>query len=228
MTTKTKPRGEDKNSEPHRVGIPLVKPRSRAKSLEFKSYGRARSLAILDHAPPNRKKFAGDWDELKYIFSKILYWYYNRANHRKAFEYRSRFKELLETLAAKHPQAIFLEECWSVLHELDGKLQRAIEHREREIGLILGLWKASENTPVREHALDGYGVDAVCDRLELLALLYHQSGNADRAIVLLVESRRLCESTGLPFEGNELLLDYLDERQPAFASIVHGGSKNRD
>ncbi len=74
----------------------------------------------------------------------------------------------------------------------------------------------------------GYGVDALCDRLELLSILYHEWGEMDRAIVLLVESQRLCESAGLPFEGGELLRDYLVEREPGLATVIRGESNRRN
>jgi hypothetical protein len=107
-------------------------------------------------------------------------------------------------------------------------LKKAIEHREREIELILRLWKISEPTPARVHDLPGYGVDSLCDRLELLAILNHDLGNLDRAIVRLVESQRLCGSASLPFDGDDLLKDYLDEREPGLALVMNGESSRRN
>jgi len=228
MTSKTKAPSQGRKLGPQdKLSIPLAKPQARASGRKIKSYGGKFAQSSHDGAPAARKKFEGDWDELKYLYHKILYWYYNREDRRQASEFRDRFEELLKKLASRHPEAIFVEECWSVLYELDGDFDSAIEHREREIELILRLWKVSENTPTREQALHGYGVDALCDRLELLSILYHDSGNLDRAIVCLVESQRICESASLPYEGNDLLMDYLDEREPGLVVVMRGESSRR-
>ena len=49
------------------------------------------------------------------------------------------------------------------------------------------------------------------DRLDLLAVLYHDSGNLDKAISTLKESKQVCEKHGLKFDGVDLLQDYLQK-----------------
>jgi hypothetical protein len=159
---------------------------------------------------------SGEWIELTYLYDKMLYWLYGRGDRRRAAVFRDRFEQLLDQVAASH-EAIFGEECWSILHELDGDYRRAIEHREREIGLIVKLREISKDTPSEAYVLRGYGIENLCDRLELLSILHHASGDLDRAIVVLAQSRRLAESADIPFEGEELLQEYLDEREPRFA-----------
>jgi hypothetical protein len=162
---------------------------------------------------------AGEWIELTYLYDKILYWFYDRGDRPRALEIRDSFERLLNAVASEH-EAIFGEHCWSILHELDGDHRRAIEAREREIGLILKLREISKDTAGAEYVLRGYGIETLCDRLDLLAILYHESGDPDRAIVALAESRRLAEAAGIPFEGGDLLREYLDEREPRMARLV--------
>ena len=178
-------------------------------------------MGVRVKAPFARKGFREEWVELTYLYDKILYWLYDREDCCRAGEFRDRFEQLLKQHAADH-EAIFGEECWSILFELDGDHHRAIQHREREIALIRRLREISKDSPleVKDYVLRAYRVENLCDRLELLSILYHDSGNLDRAIVLLAESKRLCEFAGLPFEGEDLLQEYLDERAPEFARLI--------
>jgi hypothetical protein len=221
--TKGKQVGAEGKRVLHLVQVPAILSRT-----DVKPSGHKPAQSSLEPAPATRKRFDGDWDELKYLYQKILYWYFCRDDREEALKFRDRFEGLLSELASRHPDGIFIEECWSILYDLDRELHQAIEHREREIELILRLWRDSENTPAREHTLHRYGVDAFADRLELLAILYHDSGNLESAIVRLVESKRLCEAAGLPFGGNELLTDYLDEREPRFAVFLRTESSRRN
>jgi hypothetical protein len=153
------------------------------------------------------------------LYQKILYWLYGRGDRRRALAFRDRFDGLLRETDSGH-EAIFGEECWSILYELDEDFRGAIRHRERELELILNLWEVSEHSPAKDFVLSRYGTEDLCDRLDLLATLYHDVGDLDRAIVLLAESKRLCESTGSRFDGEDLLRQYLDEREPRFAKFV--------
>jgi hypothetical protein len=169
--------------------------------------------------PAVKRVFSGPWDEITYLYDQIIYWYYERSNQKRALTYCPRLHTLLKQHASKH-EAIFGEECWSLLYELRGNYRAAIRHREREIDLILKLWEISQESPVREIVLAQYDPSDLCDRIELLAILYREVGNLDRAIVLLVESRQLCEKAGIPFEGKQLLQDYLEERNPNLAKVL--------
>jgi hypothetical protein len=185
--------------------------------------------ACVPSGPPSRilpvlRIPSGEWIELTYLYDKMLYWLYGRGDRCRAAEFRDRFEQLLDQVAPSH-EAIFGEECWSILHELDGDYRRAIEHREREIGLIVKLREISKNTPSEAYVLRAYGIENLCDRLELLSILHHASGHLDRAIVVLAESRRLAESAGIPFEGEELLHEYLDECE-TLRSLI-GGTPDR-
>jgi tetratricopeptide (TPR) repeat protein len=162
--------------------------------------------------PADRRKFANEWDEINYLYEKLLYWLYRREDTRKARAYAGRLERLLSRVAAKH-EAIFGEECWSLVYEAKGDLRNAIKHRESEIRLIRRLHEITRNAPDAEFALKNYGDADLSDRMDLLAVLYHDAGKIERAIELLRESKRFCATRGIPFDGQDLLDDYLAEQK---------------
>jgi hypothetical protein len=150
-------------------------------------------------------------DELNYLYDHILYWSYERGQPGRAGKFLDRFGRLLKERFAE-PASIFGEECWSLFRELSGDLAGAIRHREREIELILKLWDVSAGTPGMPVVLERYGTSDLSDRYDLLAILYHDAGDLDGAIVTLMRSKWLCESFKVPYEGESLLQDYLYEK----------------
>jgi tetratricopeptide (TPR) repeat protein len=167
---------------------------------------------MKDKPPPDRRTFADKWDEIGYLHDKLLYWLYQRADPRKARGYAQRLEQLLPTAAPDH-EAILGEECWSLVHETKGELGRAIKSRENEVRLIRRLYELSRGAPYKEVALRDYGYDDLSDRLDLLAVLYHDSGDLDKAITTLQESRKLCQEHGMEFDGDDMLQDYLEEKR---------------
>ena len=165
--------------------------------------------------PPGRRKFASDWDEIEYLYHKLLYWLYRREDVGKARSYADRLERLLRQAAPNH-QAILGEECWSLVHETRGNLRKAIEHRENEIHLIRRLHQMARNAPQAEHLLKDYGYEALSDRLDLLATLYHDSGDLENAIRALEESQQLCDAQRITFDGKDLLDEYLGEKRSLF------------
>lgn len=158
----------------------------------------------------SRRKFHGAWDEIDYLYMKILDWFYGRENRRKALPFCVRLQALLEKTPEAH-EAILGAECWSLICEVRGDLAGAIAYREREIEMIKRLHRISVNTPGRDFALRGYDYSDWSDRLDLLAILYHDAGDIAKAIDILKESRRLCKRHGIAFDGKDLLRDYLAE-----------------
>lgn len=108
--------------------------------------------------------------------------------------------------------SIFAAECRSLVSEAKGDMQNAIRHREEEIRLIRRLHSISQGTPGEEIAFSQYGFDDLRDRLELLAVLYHDSGQLNKALVVLEEAKRLCLEHEFPFEAEDILKEYLEER----------------
>lgn len=169
--------------------------------------------------PPGRRKFASAWDEIMYLHDKLLYWLYQREDERKACPYAKRLEQLLPRATPTH-EAILGEECWSLVYETKGDLAKAIKHREKEIRLIHRLHELVRKSPCDQCALEGYGYDDLSDRLDLLAILYHDSGQFDKAIRTLQESKRLCKAHGLTFDGEDMLREYVAEKRLADLSRV--------
>jgi hypothetical protein len=166
---------------------------------------------MKDKPPSDRRTFAGEWDEIGYLYDKLLYWLYQRADAGKARRYAQRLERLLHAAAGGH-DAILGEECWSLVHEAKGDLPKAIEFRENEIRLIRRLHELSRGAPYEAVALEEYGWDDLSDRMDLLAVLYHDSGDLDKAIATLQESKELCRKNGIAFDAEDLLQEYREEK----------------
>jgi tetratricopeptide (TPR) repeat protein len=108
--------------------------------------------------------------------------------------------------------AIFGEECRALIHEAKGNVQNAINHREDEIRLIRRLHKISRNSPGEAFAFGQYGFSDLRDRLELLAVLYHDSGQLAKALSALEEAKQLCLDHDIPFDAEDVLREYSEER----------------
>ena len=158
---------------------------------------------MTTEAAPAGKKPRGGWAEINR--------FYERANRPAALRYGERFFDLLTKNADGH-DSIFGEECWSLLFELRKDLHEAVKHKEHEIELIQQLWEVSANTPGMTVVLRTYGIGDLADRLDLLAILYHDAGRLDTAILTLMRSKWLCESFKVAFESENLLQDYLYEK----------------
>ena len=97
------------------------------------------------------------------------------------------------------------------VYETRGEFRKAIKHRENEVRLIRRLHELARKMPDPNVALKDYGYADLSDRLDLLATLYHDSGQLDKALALLHESKKLCEKHGVEFDGGDLLEEYLAE-----------------
>lgn len=161
--------------------------------------------------PLRRHKFANDWDEVEYLYQKLLYWLYEREDAAKAASYANRLERLLRSVDPSH-ESILGEECWSLVYETRGDLSKAIEHRENEIRLMRRLHELARASAEDSLALEDRGYDDLSDRLDLLATLYHDGGELDRAISLLRESEQLCKAHEIEFDGQDLLDEYLAEK----------------
>jgi hypothetical protein len=157
-----------------------------------------------------RRKFRSEWDEINYLRDKVLYWFYEREDQRKALRFCDRLQTLVERASADH-ESILGEECWALLCEIRGDLTGAIAYREHEIEQIKKLFRISAKSTQRDFIFQTFDYSDLGDRLDLLAILYHDTGNLKKAVVLLKESRQLCKRHRIPFEGEDLLRDYLAE-----------------
>jgi hypothetical protein len=115
-----------------------------------------------------------------------------------------------------------------LVYEVEGNLLNAIKHRENEIRLIQRLHEISLHTPSKDFVLERYDYSDLSDRLDLLAVLYHEVGDLDKAISVLHESKRLCTSNRIRFDGEDLLHDYLSvKREVARQHADFGNSERR-
>ena len=150
--------------------------------------------------PRTRRNFSGEWDEILYFYHRILYWWYNRRSRHRALHFCNRLEPLLRLHARNHT-AIKGEECWSLVFEVRGDLQKAIRHRENEIRLIERLRRLGQAT-------DDYQPRDLADRLDLLGILYHDAGHTQKAIKCLLKSKPVCALSAIPFDGTKILAEY--------------------
>lgn len=170
-------------------------------------------------APPDRRKFGTAWDEIGYLYDKLLYWLYQRQEAERARPYAKRLERLLPK-ADPHHEAIRGEECWSLVFETKGDRQSAIKHRQNEIRLIRRLHESARIAHNESVILKAYGYDDLSDRLDLLAVLLHDSGDLESALRTLHESRQLCKKHGVRFDGDDILKEYLAEQPESRGSRV--------
>src|SRR5262245_27388240 len=131
-----------------------------------------------------RRKFSDVWDEIDYLYHKVLSWFYDRGNRAKALPYCRRLEALLPE-ADPEGQAILAEECRSLVAEVKGDLRDAIRFREHEIELIKELHRLTADSPEKEFARSGYDYEGLSDQLDLLAALYHEAGDLEKALAAL-------------------------------------------
>jgi hypothetical protein len=162
--------------------------------------------------PPTRRKFANEWDEIEYLYGKLLYWFYEQENPARARPYAARLERLLQKVPDSN-EAILGQECRSLLYELKGDLPKAIEHRGQEIRLIEALLRMPLDPQSKKFVLHCYDYSDLSDRLDLLAILYQDSGDLEKAILTLQGSKQLCKREGITFDGGDLLQEYVAEKQ---------------
>jgi tetratricopeptide (TPR) repeat protein len=153
---------------------------------------------------------AQEWREIDDLYHQLLYWYYDRENLPKARPVARRLERLLSEV---NSQTILGESAWSLVLESKGDLPGAIQHRQNEIGLMRRLLQISAKASDPKAVLKHYDFADLSDRLDLLAILYHDAGNLEQAIKVLRQSKSFCENHGIPFDGNNLLQDYLAEQK---------------
>jgi hypothetical protein len=160
----------------------------------------------------NSRGFTNIWDAIRSHYHRILDLYYEQGDREAALKDSILMEGLLKG-APLCEQSIFGEECWSVIHEVRGELSKAIRHRENEVRLIEELWRTVSSAN-RDIIFRAYGPSDLSDRLDLLANLYHENGDLDRAIDTLERSAKLCLEHRIEFEGEEMLKQYRREKRP--------------
>jgi hypothetical protein len=176
--------------------------------------------------PAARRKFADVSEEMGYLYDKLVYWLYHRQDAQRARRFADRLGRLLSK-AGPETQSIFAEECRSLVAETTGDLPKAIAHREKEIRLIRRLHELARKSAGEDFALRQYTYADLSDRLDLLAALYHASGELEKALGALQESKRLCERHRVKFDGADMLQEYLEERRNSQEGPPSSGRNGR-
>jgi tetratricopeptide (TPR) repeat protein len=167
--------------------------------------------------PPERRKFAGVRDKAAYLYERLLYWFDEGNDPSRAHAYAQRLDELLSKECPDNG-AIFPEECRSLICEVRGDLAGAIEHRENEIRLINRLHEISIDRPHWDKILELHGYEDLSIRMDWLSELYHESGQIERAVETLQESKRLCAEHGVRFGAADLLREFSADLRKSIAS----------
>jgi tetratricopeptide (TPR) repeat protein len=149
-------------------------------------------------------------DDIDRLYRKLLLWFYEKQDRKKAVPLAERLDRALK---ANRENSIRRQECLSLIAEVRGDLSSAIKHRLREIELIRKLHQLSAGKPGERYVLREYSGADLSDRLDLLAILYHDAGKLEQAVEVLEESRRLCEAHHVKFDGVDLLCEYRAEIQ---------------
>ena len=136
----------------------------------------------------SKSRFASAWDEMGYLYYKILRWFYKAPWSRaKAAPYARRLEHLLESTPGAS-QAIRGQEYWSLVCEIQGDLVGAIKHRKKEIAL----WRKLFSLPDYSSGIAGLGdYSDLADRLILLALLCQRAGRRRAAMKYASEAESI-------------------------------------
>jgi tetratricopeptide (TPR) repeat protein len=154
------------------------------------------------------------WREIDDTYHQLLDWFYDKRNPQKARPIARRLERLLSEVKSDDP-TILSEGAWALVSECKGDLPGAIKHREKEIRLMKRLLEIASKAKDPKAILKHYDYSDLADRLDLLAILHRDAGNLDQAIKLLRQSKLLCEHHAIPFDGKNLLEDYLAEKESA-------------
>lgn len=119
---------------------------------------------------------------------------------------------------------ILCQEALSLICQVEGDLNGAVQHRERQIGLIRKLHAIALGTPHEGVALEAFGYKALRAGLSTLAALYFGVGEPDKAIAALIESNLIAAHhgkgrgssylVGTPGEPTAFLGDYYEHFCP--------------
>lgn len=160
------------------------------------------------------------------MYLEFLRLYYDEG---KVTQARKVGKKLGLALAKQPEEADSIrgEEIRSLLAELNGDLVEAIRSRESEIRKILELHTLVKDKPSWNYVFRLYDYADVSDRLDLLAILYDSAGDHVRAVAILEESKRFCESHGIEFDGQDVLSEFEQARKARLKFVGNGGRKTK-
>jgi tetratricopeptide (TPR) repeat protein len=145
------------------------------------------------------------------LYEKLLTLLYEQQDVLRARPVADRLAGLLARFNPS-PESIFVEECRSLVCEARGDLPCAIKHRENQIQLIRQLHEGMEGTEHEDYILGQYDYEDLSLALRLLAMLYHESGDLEKAVQTLDESLQVGAEHGIEFDADDLLEEYRAEK----------------
>ena len=157
-------------------------------------------------------KSADTWEQISQMYDRLVYWLYERQDADRARSYADRLEK---TLARNETEAgaIFAEECRSLIYEARGDGKQAIKHREKEIALIRRLHARARNTLNERYVFRQYSYADLRDRLEVLAMLYREQGDVDKAVATLQRAKHFCKKHRVSFTAEAILQEYQEDKQ---------------
>jgi tetratricopeptide (TPR) repeat protein len=167
---------------------------------------------MMSDVPRDRDGTSAVTDEVEDLYLELLRAFYEDGDRDRAQQVARRLETVLED-RRDVADSIRGEEIRSLLAELRGDLTEAIRSREGEIRKILEMYSLARDTPGWAYVLRRYDYCDVSDRLDLLAILYADQGDLDRAVATLRESKQFSESHRVPFDGQDLLDEFEKERE---------------
>src|SRR5207237_58898 len=131
----------------------------------------------------NMESAADAANEIETLYQRLLHAFYEEEDREQA----NKVAERLETILAERPEfagSIRAEEVRSLIAELRGDLDEAVRRRESEIDKIRQLHSLAMNKPAWDYVVRQYDYSDLSDRLDILATLYAEQGDLDRAVEL--------------------------------------------
>lgn len=160
---------------------------------------------MKNKSPDSREK-ATDWCEIKKLYDQVLKLFYEQRARSKALTIAPKLR-LLVSLLDPGCNAVLGAAARGLLCELEGDYWGAIQSRQRELHLLNELQDAQLPAHVRATPND------ISDRLDLLASLYWESGDLEKAEQTLLESQRLCAKHKIKFDGESMLRELRREKR---------------
>lgn len=168
----------------------------------------------LAKAPPNKRRFDSSWDELWYLYYKMLYWDYRRQRPSRAKPFARRAHKLMARMKNVRASA-FGQECLAIVSEVEGHWRVAVRHRKAQIRLIERIrhLAKTEHPLARKAILTKFTPETFADAYNLLSIDLWCAGALPEALQVLTLSRKLCHAHRLRFDGADLVRDISSELQ---------------
>jgi len=167
------------------------------------------------------KKPIAPANDIESLYFDLLHVFYGNEDRERALPVAERLRQAIEG-RRDIAESIRGDEYRALIAEIEGDLPNAIGCREREIRKILLLHDQTSGTPSWEYVIRSYDRSDLSDRLDLLAALYADHGDGDRALQALRESKQYCKTHGIRFDAQDMLDEF--ERDFAEVGSASGGT----